>query len=92
MADINHEIKINAAPQAVYQALTTASELAKWHTAGTNGKDDTFTTHPAEGPSFEWRFSNPMLTRSNGNASQDPATPSAPPRASSCHPAMVDKP
>jgi uncharacterized protein YndB with AHSA1/START domain len=59
MADINHEIKINAAPQAVYQALTSASELAKWHTAGTNGKDDTFTTHPADGPSFEWKIIKP---------------------------------
>jgi hypothetical protein len=29
MADINNEIKINAAPQAIYQALTNASELAK---------------------------------------------------------------
>ena len=56
MADINHEIKINATPQAVYQALTNASELAKWHTAGTNGKDDTFTTRPSDGPSFEWKI------------------------------------
>jgi uncharacterized protein YndB with AHSA1/START domain len=59
MADINHEIKINAAPQAVYQALTDASELAKWHTAGTSGKDDTFTTHPTDGPSFEWKVLKP---------------------------------
>src|SRR5271155_1263894 len=53
MADINHEIKISAAPQAVYQALTSAAELTKWHTSrteNTNGKDDTFTTYPEDGP------------------------------------------
>ena len=47
MADINHEIKTNAAPQAVYQALTTASELAKWHTSRTengNGKKPSLST------------------------------------------------
>jgi uncharacterized protein YndB with AHSA1/START domain len=62
MADINHEIKINAAPQAVYQALTNASELAKWHTARTeksNGKDESFTTYPKDGPTFEWKVLKP---------------------------------
>ncbi|MDE1175927.1 MAG: SRPBCC domain-containing protein [Edaphobacter sp.] len=59
MADIDHEIKINAAPEAIYQALTNASELAKWHTASTNGKGETFTTHPNDGPSFEWKVLEP---------------------------------
>jgi uncharacterized protein YndB with AHSA1/START domain len=56
MPDINHEIKINAAPEAVYQALTSAAELAKWHTVGTNGNNETFTTHPSDGPTFEWKI------------------------------------
>jgi uncharacterized protein YndB with AHSA1/START domain len=62
MADINHEIKINAAPQAVYQALTNASELSKWHTSRTektNDIDETFTTHPKDGPAFEWKVLKP---------------------------------
>ncbi len=59
MADINHEIKISAAPQAIHQALTNAPELAKWHTAGTNGKHETFTTHATDGPSFEWKVLKP---------------------------------
>jgi uncharacterized protein YndB with AHSA1/START domain len=62
MADINHEIKISASPQAVYQALTSAAELTKWHTSrteNTNGKDQTFTTHPKDGPAFEWKVVKP---------------------------------
>jgi uncharacterized protein YndB with AHSA1/START domain len=58
MADINHEIKINAAPEAVYQALIDASELTKWHTSKTervNERDGNFTTRPEEGPAFEWK-------------------------------------
>ena len=56
MADINPEIKIHAAPDAVHKALTDPSELSKWHTASTSGKGDTFTTHPNEGPTFEWKI------------------------------------
>jgi uncharacterized protein YndB with AHSA1/START domain len=59
MADINHEIKVNAAPEDVYRALTDASELAKWHTAGTSGIGNTFTTHPHDGPIFEWQVLEP---------------------------------
>ena len=62
MADIHHEIKINAAPQAVYQALTNAPELTKWHTSRTektNGEEETFTTHPKDGPAFEWKVLKP---------------------------------
>jgi uncharacterized protein YndB with AHSA1/START domain len=62
MADINHEIKINAAPEAVYQALTSASELTKWHTSRTektNGKDEFFTTYPKDNPTFEWKVIKP---------------------------------
>ncbi len=58
MADINHEIKINASPQAVYDALTTASGLRSWHTARTepsDAKGQTFTMHPEDGPEFEWK-------------------------------------
>jgi hypothetical protein len=62
MADIKHEIKIDAAPQAVLQALTSASELTKWHTSRTenkNGKDETFTIYPKDGPTFEWKVLKP---------------------------------
>jgi len=59
MADINHEIKINASPQAVYEALTTASGLRNWHTATikpSEGKGETYAMHPHDGPEFEWRI------------------------------------
>jgi hypothetical protein len=59
MADIHHEIKINAVPQAVYQALTNASELNKWHTSRIDGNNETFTIHPKDGPVFEWKVSKP---------------------------------
>ena len=56
--DINHEIKISASPDAVYEALTSAAELTKWQTSrteNTNGKDETFTTYPKDGPAFAWK-------------------------------------
>jgi hypothetical protein len=87
MADINHEIKVHAAPEDVYRALTDASELAKWHTAGTSGEGNTFTTHPHDGPIFEWKVLeslNRTLTPSSGNAQPGLATPSAPSPVSSC--------
>ncbi|QHS52883.1 SRPBCC domain-containing protein [Edaphobacter sp. 12200R-103] len=59
MPDINHEIKTNATPEAICLALTNAHELAKWHTAGTNDKGETFTTHSNDGPSFEWKIIKP---------------------------------
>jgi hypothetical protein len=62
MADIHHEIKIDAAPQAVDLALTNALEIAKWHTSrteSTNSSDEGFTTYPKDGPSFEWKVLKP---------------------------------
>jgi uncharacterized protein YndB with AHSA1/START domain len=62
MAAITHEIKISATPQAVYQALTDASELTKWHTSkteNTNSKDETFTVYPKDAPSFAWKVLKP---------------------------------
>ena len=59
MADINHEIKINASPQAVYEALTTVSALRNWHTARTEpaeGTGETYAMHPQDGPDFEWKI------------------------------------
>jgi uncharacterized protein YndB with AHSA1/START domain len=59
MADINHEIKINASPQAVYNALTTASGLSNWHTAKTEpveGRGETYAMRPQGGPDFEWKI------------------------------------
>ena len=60
MAEINHEIKVNVAPQAVYQALTSKSELTKWHTARTeNGTGESFTVYPKDGPTFQWKVLKP---------------------------------
>jgi uncharacterized protein YndB with AHSA1/START domain len=60
MAEINHEIKIDAAPLAVYQALTSPSELAKWHTSRTeNGNGESFTIYPKDGPTFQWKVLKP---------------------------------
>lgn len=62
MADINHEIKVNVAPAVVHQALTSASELSKWHTAkteNTSGKAETVTISPKDGPVFEWKVLKP---------------------------------
>ena len=58
MADINHEIKIHAAPARVFQALTSLSDLTKWHTAkiegdAAAGKD--FRVLPQGEPAFEWK-------------------------------------
>jgi uncharacterized protein YndB with AHSA1/START domain len=62
MADIHHEIKINALPEAVREALTNPSELTKWHTSrteSTNGSEQAFTTYPNDGPKFEWKVLKP---------------------------------
>ena len=62
MTDIQHEIKIDASPQAIYQALTDASAISRWHTAqtqSTNGDHDSFTTAPQDGPHFEWKVLKP---------------------------------
>ena len=60
MAEINHEIKISAAPQDVYKALTSASELTKWHTSRTeNSAGEGFTVYPTDGPTFQWKVLKP---------------------------------
>jgi len=73
-ADINHEIKIKAAASGVLQALTSASELTKWHTSRTektNGKDEFFTTHtPRTTPTFEWQVIKPGLSEVEGRCVQ----------------------
>jgi uncharacterized protein YndB with AHSA1/START domain len=58
MADIEHEIQINAPQDRVYEALTNVSELAKWHTAkveGGSGAGEVFLTRPEAEPVFEWK-------------------------------------
>lgn len=47
MSDIDHEIRIAAAPARVFQALTTAGDLAAWYTPAVDGTG-------AVGS--EWRF------------------------------------
>ena len=59
MADINHEIKIHAVPQDIQHALTSPSELAKWHTADVAGDHESFITRSHDGPLFAWKISRP---------------------------------
>ena len=58
MPDINHEIKINASQERIYQALTSVSDLTNWHTAKIDGGaavGNVFRIHPQNGPEFEWK-------------------------------------
>jgi uncharacterized protein YndB with AHSA1/START domain len=57
MAEINHEIKIRASAERVFEALTTAGSLRSWHAARVEG--DGATGHAwrfefTEGPTFGW--------------------------------------
>jgi uncharacterized protein YndB with AHSA1/START domain len=58
VSDISHEIKIKASQERVYQALTTVSDLTKWHTAKMDGGaalGNVLRIHPQNGPEFEWK-------------------------------------
>jgi uncharacterized protein YndB with AHSA1/START domain len=47
MAAIDHEIKIEASPERIFEALTTAGGLKSWHTAHVEGDG---------APGHAWRF------------------------------------
>ena len=47
MAEIHHELKIQAAPERVFEALTTAQGLRGWHSAEVEGDG---------APGHTWRF------------------------------------
>jgi uncharacterized protein YndB with AHSA1/START domain len=58
MANIDHEIKIKAPQERVYQALASPSGLSKWHTSNVKGNGDvggTLRMEPKSGPVFEWK-------------------------------------
>jgi uncharacterized protein YndB with AHSA1/START domain len=58
MVDISHEIKIKAAPDRVFAALTKADELQAWHSAHVSGRGQLGGVLHFEGsgkPSFDWR-------------------------------------
>jgi uncharacterized protein YndB with AHSA1/START domain len=47
MAEINHEIKIKASPERIFEALTTAGGLKSWQSAHVEGDG---------APGHAWRF------------------------------------
>ncbi len=59
MADINHEIKIQASPEKIYQALNHISDLQAWHTAHIEGKHELngiLSFKGKEKPLFRWKL------------------------------------
>jgi uncharacterized protein YndB with AHSA1/START domain len=59
MAEINHEIKIDAPVDKVYTALSTLEGLRSWHTANIAGKmelNDVIAIQAADKPLFEWKI------------------------------------
>ena len=61
MADIVHEIKIKAAPERVFQALTTLQGLKGWHSTqadGAGGAGGVLTFRHADGPTFRWEVTD----------------------------------
>lgn len=58
MADINHEIKIQAPPDKVFKALSTLAGLKAWHTTQVEGKPELngILSFSGEGkPTFRWK-------------------------------------
>lgn len=58
MADINHEIKIQALPEKTFKALSNLNDLKGWHTAHMDGKPELNGTLSFNGigkPVFLWK-------------------------------------
>lgn len=58
MANINHEIKIQASPEKTFKALSTLSDLKAWHTSHIEGKaelNDVLNFHGIDRPAFSWK-------------------------------------
>lgn len=61
MTEINHEIKIQAARDSVFNAMTTLDGLKSWHTANIEGNpqsNGTLTIKAAGKPTFKWKIVN----------------------------------
>src|SRR5215468_9084619 len=61
VADVVHEIKIKAAPERVFQALTTLQGLRGWHSTqadGAGGAGGVLTFRHADGPTFRWEVTD----------------------------------
>lgn len=59
MADIDHEIKIDAPVEKTFQALSTLNGLKSWHTAHIDGKADLHGVLTFSGtgkPVFRWKI------------------------------------
>lgn len=59
MADINHEIKIQASPEKIFHALSNLNDLRAWHTAHIEGQpvlNSVLSFKAAEKPIFLWKL------------------------------------
>lgn len=56
MADIHHEIKIQASPEKTFKALSTLSGLKAWHTAHIEEQDGALRFSAADKPTFLWKL------------------------------------
>lgn len=59
MADINHEIKIQASPEKIFKAISNLSDLKAWHTAHIDGKSELNGVLSFNGtgkPKFLWKL------------------------------------
>lgn len=58
MTTIDHEIKIEASPEAVEKALSNLNDLKAWHTARIEGKPGgVLSFEGTDKPVFEWKIS-----------------------------------
>ncbi len=58
MADINHEIKIEASPEKIFNALSTVSGLKGWHTTHVEGQpklNEVLSFSTPGKPTFRWK-------------------------------------
>lgn len=55
MADINHEIKIQATPEKTFKALSTINDLKAWHTANIEDKSGELSFNATGKPQFVWK-------------------------------------
>jgi uncharacterized protein YndB with AHSA1/START domain len=55
MADIQHELKINAPRARVFESLTTPAALERWNRATVTGGEGDWTVAYPGGPNFRWK-------------------------------------
>lgn len=59
MAQINHEIKINAPIEKVHQAITSLQDLRSWHTSSMEGDskpNGVLISKAKDKPTFHWKI------------------------------------